>query len=134
MCVFYSTINSQKTIKDEIAAINHQSYSKYHVEINDRGSTDNTHIIASYTLKEIFGDKQAKIILKTNKDEGVFTGFKRFINECPIHSIILVIGDNDTFLGSNHLETVDRIFATEGLDIAVFSGLETTHLNLELYN
>ena len=71
-------------------------------------------MIASYKLKEIYGDDQAKakIFLKTNTEEGIFTALKRFISNCPVHSIIVVVGDNDTFLGSNGLETIDRVFAT----------------------
>lgn len=112
ICVYFSTFNSEKTIKDQIGALNAQDFRNYSVEINDRGSTDNTYIIASYTLKEMFGDKEPKIVLKTNTDEGIFTALKRFTTECADNSIILVIADNETLIGSNVLETVRSIFAS----------------------
>lgn len=79
VCIMMATYNGEKYLKQQIDSILRQTYTNWHMIIQDDGSTDSTYSILK---KYAENDKRISIMRHLGKNHGAYYNFHSLANEC----------------------------------------------------
>ena len=106
--IITATFNSEKTLKNTVESVLHQSYTNYEYIIKDGGSRDSTlALVKEYAPK--FGDK---LKLISESDGGIYDAMNKGI-EAATGDVVGILNSDDFYTSDDVLQTIADTFNSD---------------------